>query len=57
MGVHLHSAFPRTCTKRFDTHYYPNRPCFKLKPSQVPGKHTARLPVRCSKASILSLLS
>ena len=37
------------CSKRFDTHYYPDRPCFKLKPSQLPGKYTSRLPVRRSK--------
>ena len=45
------------CSKRFDTHYYPDRPCFKLKPSQLPGKYTAGLPVRRSKASILTISS
>ena len=30
-------------SKRFDTHYYPDRPGINLKPSQLPGKNTVRL--------------
>ena len=51
-GEHLYSAFS-TKLKALDTHYFPDRPGINLKPSQLPGKYTVRLPVRCSKTSNL----
>ena len=46
-GEHLYCAFPHS-SKRFDTHYYPDRPGINLKPSQLPWKYTVQLPVRRS---------
>ena len=46
-GEHLYSAFPHS-SKRFDPHYYPERPGINLKPSQLPWKYTVQLPVRRS---------
>ena len=37
-GEHLYSAFPHS-SKRFDTHYYPDRPYINMEPSQLPGKY------------------
>ena len=54
-GEHLYSAFS-TKLKALDTHYYPERPGINLKPSQLPGKYTVRLPViRRLKTSILTI--
>ena len=46
-GEHLYIALFQLSSKlkALDTHYYPDRPGINLKPSQLPGKYTVRLPV------------
>ena len=54
-GEHLYSAFS-TKLKALDTHLNPDRPGINLKPSQLPGKYTVRLPViRRLRTSILTI--
>ena len=53
-GEHLYSAFPHS-SKRFDIHYYPDRPAINLKPSKRPGNYTVQLPARRSKTNILTI--
>ena len=41
----IYIALFQLSSKRFDTHYYPDRPGINMKPSELHGKYTVRLPV------------
>ena len=52
---HLYSAFPMGLAQSALHYYYPSGPNCILERSQLPGKYTARLPVRRSNTIILTI--